>query len=313
VREPSESRGSICAQPSKMDCTASDARRTFTAMPATSRVLMDGLIFPESPRWHDGALYFSDMHAGIVWRLTPEGVASKVWEFPGNVSGLGWLPDGTMLAVSMADRRLMRMTSRGPETAAELSSFVSNPINDMVVDLKGRAYIGNFGFDLINGEAPRPTVLVCVLPDGSVRVAAEDLHFPNGMVITPDGKKLIVGETYGARLTAFDIQPDGVLTNRRVYAAVEGIRPDGICLDAEGAVWVAWPGGNKIVRVREGGEIADTIPLPERHAYACMLGGADRRELYICTARDHIPKIAKEQRAGKIEVMRVEVPGAGLP
>jgi sugar lactone lactonase YvrE len=282
-------------------------------MPATTRVLLDGLIFPEGPRWHEGALYFSDMHAGIVWRLTPEGNATKVWEFTGTVSGLGWLPDGTMLVVSMADRRLLRMTPQGPKTAADLSSFVANVINDMVVDRKGGAYIGNFGFDLINGETPRPTVLLCVGPDGGVRVVADNLHFPNGMVITPDDKTLIVGETYGARLTAFEIQSDGSLTNRRVFAAVEGIRPDGICLDAEGAVWVAWPGGNKVVRVRKGGEIADTIPLPDRHAYACMLGGADRRELYVCTARSHLPKIAAEQRAGKIEVVRVEVPGAGLP
>ncbi|HKV04051.1 MAG TPA: SMP-30/gluconolactonase/LRE family protein [Candidatus Acidoferrales bacterium] len=279
----------------------------------TTRVLLDGLIFPEGPRWHDGALYFSDMHAGIVWRVTPEGVANKVWEFPGTVSGLGWLANGTMLVVSMADRQLLRMTPKGPETAADLSSFVSNPINDMVVDRKGRAYIGNFGFDLIADQAPRPTVLLCVEPDGSARAVADDLHFPNGMVITPDGKTLIVGETFAARLSAFDIQSDGSLTNRRVYAAVEGIRPDGICLDAEGAVWVAWAGGNKIVRVKEGGKIAETIPLPERHAYACMLGGADSRDLYICTARSFVPKIARELRAGKIEVARVEVPGAGLP
>lgn len=282
-------------------------------MPPTTRVVLDGLIFPEGPRWHDGAFYFSDMHAGIVWRLTPEGIASKVWEFPGNVSGLGWLPDGTMLVVSMMDRHLLRLDPQGVLMAADLSSFVSNPINDMVVDRKGRAYIGNFGFDLVKGETPRPTVLLCVGPDGGVRVAADELHFPNGTVITPDGKTLIVAETFAARLTAFDVQQDGTLTNRRVFATVEGVRPDGICLDAEGAVWVAAAGGNKIIRVREGGEIADTIPLPERHAYACMLGGADRRDLYICTARDHVPKIAKEQRAGKIEVARVEVPGAGLP
>jgi sugar lactone lactonase YvrE len=282
-------------------------------MPPTTRVVLDGLIFPEGPRWHDGAFYFSDMHAGIVWRLTPEGIASKVWEFPGNVSGLGWLPDGTMLVVSMMDRHLLRLDPQGVLMAADLSSFVSNPINDMVVDRKGRAYIGNFGFDLVKGETPRPTVLLCVGPDGGVRVAADELHFPNGTVITPDGKTLIVAETFAARLTAFDVQQDGTLTNRRVFATVEGVRPDGICLDAEGAVWIAAAGGNKIIRVREGGEIADTIPLPERHAYACMLGGADRRDLYICTARDHVPKIAKEQRAGKIEVARVEVPGAGLP
>src|SRR5579863_2626881 len=220
-----------------MDCHAGDPWRTFGAVPTTTRVLLDGLIFPEGPRWHDGALYFSDMHAGIVWRVTPEGAANKVREFPGNISGLGWLPDGTMLVVSMTDRHLVRITPKGLQTASDLSSFATNPINDMVVDRTGRAYVGNFGFDLIKGEAPRPTVLLRVERDGNVRVAADDLHFPNGMVITPDGKTLIVAETYGARLTAFDIQLDGALANRRVFAAVEGMRPDGICLDAEGAVW----------------------------------------------------------------------------
>jgi sugar lactone lactonase YvrE len=281
-------------------------------MAATPRVLLDGLIFPEGPRWHDGALYFSDMHGSVVWRLTPEGKARKVQEFPGHVSGLGWLPDGTMLVVSMDDRRLLRLTPQGPETAADLGSLVANPINDMVVDRKGRAYIGGFGFDLFKGEEPRTTVLLCVEPDGGVRVAADDLQFPNGLIITPDGGTMIVAETLGARLTAFDIQSDGALTNRRVFAAIDGLIPDGICLDAEGAVWVAWPGSNKIVRIRDGGEIADTISLPDRHSYACMLGGGDRRDLYICTARGHMPESLQE-RAGKIEVVRVEVPGAGLP
>src|ERR1700723_3679876 len=282
-------------------------------MAATPRVLLDDLIFPEGPRWHDGALYFSDMHGRAVWRLSPEGKSSKVAEFPDEVSGLGWLSDGTMLLVLMSRTLLLPLTPRGPETAADLSSFVANPINDMVVDRHGRAYIGGFGYNLFKNESPRPPVLLCVAPDGGVREVAADLHFPNGMVITPDGKTLIVGETLGARLTAFEIRPGGVLTNRRVFAAIDGVIPDGICLDAEGAVWVAWPGSNKIVRLREGGEIADTIALPERHAYACMLGGPDRRDLYICTALDHLPGITKEQRAGKIEVVQVEVPGAGLP
>jgi sugar lactone lactonase YvrE len=282
-------------------------------MAATPKVLLDGLIFPEGPRWHDGALYFSDMHGSVVWRLTPKGEASKVQEFSGHVSGLGWRPDGTMLVVSMDDRRLLRLTPRGPETAADLSTLVLNPINDMVVDRKGRAYIGGFGFNLFKGEEPRATVLLRVDPDGDVRVAASDLQFPNGMVITPDGKTLIVAETLGARLTAFEIEPDGALGRRRVFAAIEGLTPDGICLDAEGAVWVAWPGSNKIIRVREGGKIAETIPLPGRHSYACMLGGADRRDLYICTALGHMPEDLAKGHSGKIEVVRVDISGAGLP
>jgi sugar lactone lactonase YvrE len=282
-------------------------------MAASPKVLLDGLWFTEGPRWHDEALYFSDMHGRAIWRLTPEGKASKVAELNDEVSGLGWMPDGTMLAVSMSRRHLLRILPSGAEIAADLSSYVANPINDMVIDRQGRAYVGGFGFNFVSGEEPRTTGLLCVEPNGRVRQVADDLHFPNGMVITPDGKTLIVGETLGARLTAFDIQPDGGLTNRRVFAAIEGLIPDGICLDAEGAVWVAWPGSNKVVRVREGGEIADTIELPARHAYACMLGGADRRDLYMCTALGHMPDVIKAKPEGKIEVTRVDVPGAGLP
>jgi sugar lactone lactonase YvrE len=280
---------------------------------ATPKVLLDGLYFPEGPRWHEGALYFSDMHGRAVWRLTGEGQASKVGEFSDEVSGLGWLPDGTMLAVSMSRRHLLRLLPKGPEIAVDLSPYVANPINDMVIDRQGRAYIGGFGFNLFGGEEPRPTCLLCVDPNGRVREVADDLHFPNGMVITPDGKTLVVGETLGERLTAFEIQPDGALANRRVFAAIDGLIPDGICLDAEGAVWVAWPGSHKVIRVRDGGKIADTIELPGRHAYACMLGGADRRDLYICTALDHMPDMIKAKREGKIEVTRVQVSGAGLP
>lgn len=221
-------------------------------MAATPKVLLDGLWFPEGPRWHDGALYFSDMHGRAVWQLTPDGQGSKIGEFDDEVSGLGWLPDGTLLIVSMGRRHLLGLTANRVGIAVDLSSHVPNRINDMVIDRQGRAYVGGFGFNLFNGEEPRPTVLLCVEPNGRVREVADSLHFPNGMVITPDGRTLIVGETLGARMTAFEIQPDGGLTNRRVFAAIEGLIPDGCCLDAEGAVWVAWPGSNSVVRVRRG-------------------------------------------------------------
>jgi sugar lactone lactonase YvrE len=182
----------------------------------------------------------------------------------------------------------------------------------MVVDAAGRAYVGNFGYERFKGENPRPAKLARVDPDGRVSVVADDLLFPNGTVVTPDGATLIVGETTGNRLTAFDIGPDGGLLNRRVWAAVEGLFPDGICLDAEGAIWVADPRGNRVVRVREGGAIAETIPLPGRNAYACMLGGGDRRTLFICTAPGSGPDRAGKTD-GKIETVRVVVPGAGLP
>jgi sugar lactone lactonase YvrE len=279
----------------------------------TPETVLERLAFPECPRWHDGALYFSDMHDGMVWRLSPTGAAERVLELATFPGGLGWLPDGTLQVVSMLDRRLLRLSPQGLVQVADLGRFASHPTNDMVVDRGGRAYIGNFGFDLNAGDAQRPTVLISVDAGGTTTVAATDLVFPNGMAITPDGKTLIVAETFAAQLTAFEIQPDGALANRRVFAPLDGLLPDGICLDEEGAVWVACPGGNRLVRVREGGKVAGNIPLPDRDSYACMLGGRDRRDLYICTARHHLPEHTKEMRAGRIEVVRVPVPGAGLP
>src|SRR5579863_826623 len=194
-----------------------------------------GLVFPECPRWHDGALYFSDMHDGIVWRLSDRGSA-KVLEIPAHPGGLGWLPDGTLQVVSMLDQRVLRSTPGGLAPFADLSSFGVHIANDMVIDREGRAYVGNFGFDLNGGETPRPTVLLSVEREGKIRIAAEDLLFPNGAVITSDGKTLVVAETFANRLTAFDIRPDGSLTNRRVFASLGGLLPDGICLDVEGCI-----------------------------------------------------------------------------
>lgn len=275
--------------------------------------VLDGLAFPECPRWHDESLYFSDMHDGKVWRLFPSGEATKLYDVPKFPAGLGWLPDGSLEIVSMIDRRLLRCTSNGPSPYADLSSIATGNANDMVIDREGRAYIGNFGFDLNAGATPCGTRLIAVEPDGRVRAVADDMWFPNGMVITPDGRTLIVAETFANRLTAFDIKSGGSLTNRRVFAPLEGIYPDGICLDAENAVWVSCAGGNKTIRVAEGGKITHEIPHEGRHSYACMLGGADRRDLYICTAEDHLPDKTLKLRSGKIERMRVDVPGAGLP
>ena len=277
------------------------------------RTVLDGLAFPECPRWHDGALFFSDMHDGLVWRLETDGSAKKVLELPSYPAGLGWLPDGILQVVSMRERCLYRLTVNGLALFADLSRVAPGYTNDMTVDREGRAYVGNFGFDLNAGESPKPTVLLSVEADGAVRVAAEDLWFPNGILITPDGKTLLVAETFAGRITAFDIEPGGGLTNRRVFAELPGLFPDGTCLDAEGAVWVTCAGGNKIIRVVEGGAVTHDVPLPERHSYACMLGGTDRRDLYICTAGNHLPDRTVKSRTGRIELLRVDVPGAGLP
>jgi sugar lactone lactonase YvrE len=281
-------------------------------MAATTRVLLDGLAFPEGPRWHEGKLWFSDMHAHRVMTVDLDGRSETIVEVPNRPSGLGWLPDGRLLVVSMTDRRLLRLDGTRLGVVADLSGLASFHCNDMVVDARGRAYVGNFGFDL-HARAPfKPGELILVPPDGPPRVVADDLAFPNGAVITPDGRTLIVGESGAARLTAFSIAPDGSLTDRRVWAQIERAVPDGICLDADGAVWVASPVGNEVLRVRAGGAIdarvtVSTIP------FACMLGGPDRRTLFVATAETHQPEETIAKRSGRIEIATVAVPGAGLP
>lgn len=278
-------------------------------MPQT---LLDGLTFPEGPRWHEGRLWFSDFYNYRVMALGLDGKAEVMATVPACPSGLGWMPDGSLLVVSMNDKCLLRQVNGRLVKHADLSAIAGGPCNDMVVDAQGRAYVGNFGYERFKGEDPRPAVLARVDPDGRVSVAATDMLFPNGAVITPDGKRLIIGETMGNRLTAFDIAPDGGLSNRRIFAAHETLVPDGICLDAEGAVWVADPRTNRVVRVREGGAEVATIALPGRNAYACMLGGDDRKTLFICSAPGSGPGRAGTTD-GKIEFVRVDVAGAGLP
>ena len=274
-----------------------------------------GLAFPESPRWHDGALWFSDFYTRRVSRATPDGLVEAVVEVPRQPSGLGWLPDGRLLVVSMNDRRLLRLDGDSLVEVADLSALAPAPCNDMLVDGQGRAYIGNFGFDLQSRAPFAATSLVMVTLDGAARVVATDMHFPNGTVLTPDGRTLIVGESYGQRLTAFDVQADGSLANRRVWAQLhgKGVGPDGICLDTEGAIWLASPVTREVLRVREGGEITHRIPTSEQ-AVACMLGGADRRTLFVATGRVLVtPEESLAQRSGMISTVRVEVPGAGMP
>lgn len=282
-------------------------------MTRETTILLDGLCFPEGPRWHDGRLWFSDMHDHRVMTLDASGRAETIVEVPQQPSGLGWLPDGRLLVVSMLDRRLLRLDGDRLSEVADLSGLATLHCNDMVVDRAGRAYIGNFGFDLYAPQYEfRHAEIVLVEPDGAARVVAAELSFPNGTVITPDGRTLIVGESFAARLTAFDIEPDGSLTNRRLWAKLEGATPDGICLDAAGAVWVASPVSAECVRVAEGGSVLDRVPV-RTQAFACMLGGPARRTLYICTANDSHPERCRAERSGRIESVEVDVPGAGWP
>ncbi len=290
-------------------------------MTKRTTILMDGLTFGEGPRWHEEKFYFSDFYSHKVFSLDMDGNSEVIVEVPAQPSGLGWMPDGTMLIVSMKDKKLLSFNKNTLSEVADLSNLAGFHCNDMVVDDQGNAYIGNFGFNTYSGEEIRPANLILVRPGEDPCLAADDLLFPNGTVITPDGKTLIVGETYAARLTAFDINQDATLSNRRVWAdftldADEGDipMPDGMCLDAEGAIWVASPSTAEVIRIREGGVILDRISV-ETNAYACMLGGDDLKTLFICTsnASGVDPESALRKKSGKIETIKVEVAGAGRP
>lgn len=275
--------------------------------------VLDGLAFAEGPRWRDGRLWFSDMYAHTVLALDPgTGRTEVIAEVPARPSGLGWRPDGTLLVVSMTDRRLLAVAGDGLREVADLSDVAPHDCNDMVVDAAGRAYIGNFGFDRHQGQEPRTTTLVLVDPDGRAEVADDDLFFPNGSVITDDGRTLVVGESWGRRLTAWTRDERGRLSDRRIWADLGDNVPDGICLDREGAIWVADPRNNEAFRVHEGGQITDRISTGERGSYACVLGGEDGRTLFLCTNVTSGRKAAQE-RGGRIEAIEVAVPSGGSP
>ncbi len=281
--------------------------------PRTTNVLLEDLAFPEGPRWHEGKLFFSDQHDYRVLAMDPDGKAETIVEVAQQPSGIGWLPDGRMLVVSMLDRKVLRFEDGALVEHADLSALATGACNDMVVDASGRAYVGNFGFDMYGGDAPVDAAIILVHPDGAARVAADALGFPNGTVITDDGATLIVGESMNGRLTAFTVAGDGALVDRREFAKLDGAVPDGICLDAEGAIWSACPFTGRVLRVKDGGEILDEVTVTQAGAFACMLGGDDRRTLYICTAAGHVPEECRQARAGRIETVHVDVPGAGLP
>ena len=272
------------------------------------QIALSDLKFPEGPRWFDGRLYFSDMWAGRVMTLDPDGQTSVIAELPETrPSGIGFTPDGRVLVVSMTDCKLMVIDRHlGLREVADFSHLVPGPANDMVTDSHGRSYIGNFGFDFSGGEPFQTTALVGVAPDGTALIAADDLAFPNGAVITPDERTLILAETFAQQLTAFDIQPDGSLANRRVWARLSQGHPDGICLNADGDIWVASPTTRECVLIREGGTVVRSIPMAEgRGAYACALGGEEGKTLYICTAEgDEQDRVAGRSR-GWIETVDV--------
>lgn len=299
---------------------SSDPITPVSAVQLTAQTWVTGLCFGEGPRWHAGALWLSDMHAHEVLRVTGDGQVEHVVSVPQQPSGLGWLPDsrgtpqaGDLLIVSMQDRCVLRFDGRRLALHADLSSVAEFHCNDMVVDDLGRAWVGNFGFDLHARAKPRAATLMRVDPDGTVTAAASDLRFPNGTVITPDGRTLIVGESMGRRLTAFTITPTGSLTDRRVWAELpNGALPDGICLDAAGGIWSASPSTNECLRQVAGGTVTHRVPLAQG-AFACMLGGTDGRTLFMLTAADSDPDQCRAQRSGRIEICRAPYARAGCP
>jgi sugar lactone lactonase YvrE len=281
---------------------------------------IDGLYFGECPRWHDGRLWYSDFFDHAVFSVSSEGERRVEVAFDGEPAGLGWLPDGRLLINSRLDRAIFRREDDGTLVRhGDLTPWATWHANDMVVAPDGQAYAGNFGFDLdglydgtVSPSEIAPTSLVRVDPDGSSHQAAADLAFPNGTVITDDGGTLIIAESMGQRLTAFDRQADGTLTGRREWATLAGIAPDGICLCADGTVWVANALGSECVRVAEGGDIVERVTTSQG-CFACMLGDEDRLTLYLVTAASSDAAKARAERNGALERVRTSVPGAGVP
>jgi sugar lactone lactonase YvrE len=296
-------------------------------LPAASslELIADGCSFLEGPRWHRGALFVSDFYTHEVLRFDSDG-RHVVCEVAAQPSGLGFTPDGRLLIVSMLDRRLLRLDAGGLTEVASFAELAPGPANDMVVDAEGRAYIGNFGVP--PGGDLAFTSLIRVDPDGTARVVASQLGFPNGTVLTPDGRRLLLAETFMGRISAFDVDANGGLGGRRTWAQFGMapdyldeeratrelvMLPDGLALDAEGMLWVADAKGHGASRVRQGGEVVDFVDTEDLSVYAVALGGADRRTLYLCCAPPHRTFEPSASRRSVLLACQVPVPGAGTP
>ena len=291
-------------------------------MAGTAEIIATGVYFGEGPRWHGDRLWFSDFFANCVYSVGTDHALRTELTIADRPSGLGWLPDGRLLVVSMVDRKVLRREADGSVvTHADLSGIAEYHCNDMVVDRHGRAYVGNFGFDLDHAVATetvtqllheRMATLVRVDPDGTVHVAARDMKFPNGAVVTGDGRTLIVAETLAQTLTAFTIAEDGSLHDRRIWADLGGRAPDGICLDADGDIWVANPLAPEAFLVAEDGGVVDVVDTVEP-CFAVALGGADGRTLYCLTAPSGRADRAAQEPRGALRAVTVDTPGAGIP
>ncbi|MFE5709128.1 SMP-30/gluconolactonase/LRE family protein [Rhodococcus koreensis] len=293
-------------------------------------VLAKGGAYFEAPRWHNGVWWTSDLYRKGIFTYTPEGKEEKILELEHQPSGLGWLPDGSLLFVSQEDHKVYKRTEGGVVSLhADVSEHCTGDLNDMVVDGKGRAFVGHFGFDPFAGGPPKAASVIRIDPDGRHEVVAEDLMFPNGSVITDDDRTLIVGEGMAGKYTAFTINEDGSLSDRRDWATLSSppnmnsfaelmteidVIFDGCCIDAEGAIWAADPKNAKCLRIREGGEVVEEISAPEgQNIFACMLGGEDGRTLLLCVAPGLVDNDRLGDLAGTLRTVQVEVPGAGRP
>ncbi|NLY63951.1 MAG: SMP-30/gluconolactonase/LRE family protein [Alcaligenaceae bacterium] len=292
-------------------------------------VVTSGFTYLEGPRWHQGALWFVDFYTCGVYRVQEDGSTEKVVHIEHQPSGLGWLPDGRMLVVSMKDRKVLRQETDGQLVVhADLWDLCGGHANDMVVAPNGNAYVGNFGFDLMGGAPHEPASVILVRPDGSTQTVAEGLHFPNGMVVTPDEKNLIVNELFGNRISQFEILDDGTLGPRRDFACFGDlgneadlakrleqatIYPDGLALDASGAVWFADTLNKRAVRIAEGGQILETVKTDPEGVFAVALGGEDGKTLFMCAAPDWDEGARKVEREGRMLATRVDVGHAGTP
>src|SRR5438034_5706193 len=278
-------------------------------------IVLSGLGIPESPRWHEGRLWFCNWIDRQVVAVDMDGTAEVTLTRDPASHPMGysieWLPDGRLLTTGDKVRR--------QEPDGSMAVHAEQRANEIVVDARGNAYVNGADFDFVAGAPPKPGYIKLVAPDGELRQVADDIQFPNGMVITPDNRTLIISESFARRLTAFDIDAGGGLSNRRVFA--DGLGPDGICLDAEGAVWVS-SGENSVVRVAEGGEVLQRVELSEdRSPFALMLGDPGRRTLFIMTAEwrradgiaGNLQRLATGPRTGQILTLPVSVPGAGRP
>lgn len=262
-------------------------------------VVVDRLRFPEGLRWRDGRLYFSDVFDRTVHRVRPGEASELLAIVPGRPSGLGFLPDGTLLAVSMRDRSIVVIADGVTRPYADLSDLAGGDCNDMLVDTRGRAYVGNFGYDYAGGEERRAAQLVVVDTDRRARIVAEDVWFPNGMVLSPDGRTLMLAETSAERITLFTVGDDGSLRDRRTFEDVPGIRPDGIALAADGSLWVASPGTAEIVRFGRDGRVTQRWPAPGGMSQGCALGGVRGETLFVACSPTH-DEVESEQRLGCI-------------